>query len=936
MSTEAEIRQQNIDKQLAEAGWSLEKGNLVEELFLQGKSKQVKDLPEDYTLPQISSTSSVSASTHSSEKRRFADYALLGKDGKPLAILEAKRDSRSPLEGMEQAAEYADRIYRETGNQPFIFLSNGDETYFWDKDKYPPREINSFYSVEDIERLDLLRLYSQPLHLFQPEPTIVERDYQIQAIQTIIDGIKQKKRKFLLVMATGTGKTRTVIALIDILIRASWVRRMLFLADRRELVKQAEDAFAEYIPLESRVRIEGGSISRDARIHFATYPSMMQVSPQLSTGYYDVIIADESHRSIYKRYKDIFTHFDALQIGLTATPTDYIDHNTYELFDCIDDLPTFEYLFETAVANEYLVNFRVLEARTRFQIEGIKAGQLPYEFQYQIQEQGLELSEINFEGSDLERKVTNTGTNDQLVDEFMQECYRDARGLPGKSIIFAVSHNHALELLASFNRRYPDLQARGMAKVIDSHMERAEKILEDFKTKDMPRVAISVDMLDTGIDMPAIQTLVFAKPVYSQVKFWQMIGRGTRLWVDPVTGQRKNDFLIIDHWDNFKYFDMNPEGEVINPSEPLPVRLFRVRLRKLALLRARDDEVIVEETLAQLHKMLEQLPDKNIQVRAYGTELATLKDDKTWERQDISANGRLSRITAPLMRFLPDINIYTLLFELHTENLALAYLEGNQVSVERMREQIKDELARLPRDLPEVKSKDSMLTWVESTDFWTHLSLRRILDLQKELTPIMRYRQEERRSIIKLFLPDIMKRRRWITYGPAGEGAFAEDYQGQVEARVKDLAEQDPTLTKIKQKRQPGEEEMLALAELLNKPDLFIREEILQQAYENPDMRLIDFLRHVLGVQRIPSREQRISEAVKHFLQQHPTYTPMQRRIVYALRSALLRLSEEEGSVTFTVSHLTEEPFNRIGRVEELFSTPELDELLQFANSQVA
>ncbi|MBA2392177.1 MAG: DEAD/DEAH box helicase family protein [Ktedonobacteraceae bacterium] len=923
MSTEAEIRQRFIDKRLAEAGWSREKGNLATELSLRKKSIHVYESGEKY-------------SVRSSKEQRFADYVLLDEHGDPLAIVEAKRESRSPLEGMEQAAEYAELIYEQTGKRPSIFLSNGDEIYFWEPDLYPPRLVSGFYTAQDLANLEKLRLYSQQLHLFEPKTAIVDRGYQRRAIQTVLDSIKQKRRKFLLVMATGTGKTRTVIALVDLLFRAGWVRRVLFLADRRELVKQASEAFESYIPHESRVRIEGGAPPSSGRIHFATYPSMMQVFSQLSVGYYDLIIADESHRSIYHRYREIFAHFDALQVGLTATPTDYIEHNTYQLFDCVNDRPSFEYPFDVAVENDYLVNFRVLAAQTHFQIEGIKAGELPPEFQRQIVEQGLDLNEINFEGSDLERKVTNTRTNDQLVDEFMQTCYHDARGLPHKSIIFAVSHHHALEIQQSFDRLYPDLQSRGMARVIDSHMERAEKMLDDFKSRDMPRVAISVDMLDTGIDVPAIQTLVFAKPVYSQVKFWQMIGRGTRLWTDPVTGERKNDFIIIDHWTNFDKFDKNPEGKVNNPGEPLPVRLFRMRLRKLALVRPLHDTALETETVQQLHSMVKSLPEVNSQVRLWAAYLTKLQADTTWTKQDITTEGELYRFIAPLMVFLPDVHASVMLFELYTEQLLLAYLEGNQIEIDLLQGQIKEDLARLPIDLPEVRAKEEMRTWVESTDFWTHLNPQRILNLQKELAPILRYREVRPPHIIKLFLPDTMQKRRWITYGPAGEGAFVDDYREQLETKVKDLSDQQvPALIKIKQKQQLGDDEVRILEGLLGNTDLFIREEILRQVYQNPSVTLVDFVKHILDVQRLPSKEERVNQAVERFLRDHSRYTSTQRRIIYALRSFLQQNAEEE-SINITLDVLSQPPFNRIADVKELFHSHELTEILQFVNNQVA
>ena len=927
MSKEADIRKDTIDKRLAEAGWNAEKGNLKKEFFLRGQKKQVNENLQGYSSSSLQPEEAY---------RRFADYALLDENGKPLAIVEAKRDKRSPLEGMEQAREYADRIYTQTGKRPFIFMSNGDEIYFWEQDLYPPRLVSGFYTAQDLANLAKLRLYSQQLHLFEPKTAIVDREYQRQAIQTVLDGIKQKRRKFLLVMATGTGKTRTVIALVDLLFRAGWVQRVLFLADRRELVKQASEAFESYIPHESRVRIEGGVPPSSGRIHFATYPSMMQVFSQLSVGYYDLIIADESHRSIYNRYREIFTHFDSLQVGLTATPTDYIEHNTYQLFECVNDLPSFEYPFETAVENDHLVNFRVLTAQTHFQIEGIKAGELPPEFQRQIVEQGLDLNEINFEGSDLERKVTNTGTNDQLVDEFMQQGYHDARGLPHKSIIFAVSHRHALEIQQSFDRLYPDLQARGVARVIDSHMERAEKTLDDFKSKDMPRVAISVDMLDTGIDIPAIQTLVFAKPVYSQVKFWQMIGRGTRLWTDPVTGERKNDFIILDHWENFDKFDKNPEGKVNNPSEPLPVRLFRTRLQKLALVRSLKDTVLETQTVHQLRSMALLLPEINSQVRLRTAYLTQLRNDTTWERQNITPEGELYRFIAPLMVFLPDVNASVMLFELYTEQLLLAHLEGNQIEIDLLREQIKDDLAHLPEDLPEVQAKKHIRTWVEGTDFWTHLNPQRILDIQRDLAPILRYREAIPQSIIKLYLPDIMQKRRWITYGPAGEGAFVDDYKEQIETKVKDLSDQQvPVLVKVKQKQQLGDDEIRTLEGLLSKTDLFIREEILRQVYQNPSVTLIDFVKHTLNVQHLPGKEERVNLAVERFLSEHSRYTSTQRRIIYALRSFLLQDMEEE-HINFTLDVLSQPPFNRIGDVKELFDSHELTEILQFVNNQVA
>ena len=911
--SEAETRQQIIDQQLVKAGWSIQQRNLLDE-FLLGRPERVLETAGNYQT-----------------EREFVDYALMGQDGKPLAIVEAKRTGRDALVGKRQASDYADRIRTSHDFEPFIFLSNGEETYFWDRERYPLREVSGFFTENDLSRLAFQRQHRESLHQVSPSKKIVDRLYQFEAIKRVTEALEQGQRKFLLVMATGTGKTRTVIALIDLLMRAKWVQRVLFLADRRELVRQALGELKEHIPNETRAQVEGGAIDSTARIHVATYPSMMQAYQNLSPGYYDLIIADESHRSIYNRYQVLFQHFDALQLGLTATPTDYIDHNTFELFECPDGLPTFYYSYEAAVDEGYLVNYRALESQTTFQLQGIKAGQLPPELQRQLETQGIDLSELNFEGSDLERRVTNAGTNDALVKEFMAKCRRDAaETLPAKTIIFAMSHRHAIEIWKSFNRLYPDLQKRGFAEVIDSYMERADRTLDDFKRKAMPRVAISVDMLDTGIDVPAIQNLVFAKPVFSQAKFWQMIGRGTRLWTDPQTGEGKADFLIIDFWNNFAYFNMNPEGEVASPTEPLPARLFRLRLEKLALLRSQGETAAIATTLTQLQQMLAQLPQENINVRSHLAELADLSQPEAWEDLDGAKIEHLSTGIAPLLRFLPDISLPVMTFEVKTERLAIAQLTAEIDQIDKQRESITADLNLLPVNLREIQTQREKLAWVNSSGFWDHLTYDRILDLQTTFAPLMRFRQRPRHDLIELNLPDQIATRRWIIYGPSGEGAFAESYREQVEAYVRTLAEQHSVIQKLSQGEDLSEAEIEAIAQLLNQADLFITEEGLRQVYDRPDASLTDFLRHILGLTRLTSREEEISAVFEEFIAAHPTFTAKQIHFLRAVRSAVVRRAK------LTVEDLEQAPFNRVGAVRRMFREPELEEILIFANQFAA
>lgn len=907
---EAETRQQLINQQLARAGWNNNQIMLAEEVALKRAAKG-----DDYSTGQYES----------------ADYVLLDSNRIPIAIVEAKRTSRGPLAGQRQAADYADLIQAKYGVTPFIFLSNGLETWFWNRDLYPPHRVSGFFTQQDLENLRFIRTYRTSLYGINPNPKIAGRDYQIEALKRLTEALEKGHRKFLLVMATGTGKTRTAVALVDLLMRAKWIQRVLFLVDRRELARQAADAFKDYMPHEIPVRIEGGKVDSDAHIHLATYPSMLQVYQKLSPAYYDLIIADESHRSIYNKYKVLLDHFDSFQLGLTATPTEYIDHNTFQLFECTDGLPTFYYRYEDAVKDGYLADYKVLEAKTAFQIQGIKAGELPKELKRMIEEQGIELGEINFEGSDLERRVTNTGTNDAIVREFMDKSRKDTTGtLPAKTIIFCISHLHAEEIWKSFNRLYPDLQRRGFAEIIDSHMERVESTLDDFKTKDMPRVAISVDMLDTGIDVPEIRNLVFAKPVYSQVKFWQMIGRGTRRWRDPKTGKLKRDFLIIDHWNNFSYFKMNTENEPVGVTVPLPVRLFRARFDKLLLLQSKGEHEKAAITVRVLIDMLATLPEQNINVRPHILELRELQRPETWQRLDETQIYLIRNTIAPLCRFMPDVNLEEMTFELRTEQLALAKLNHDEITIDILRDKIVADLNLLPIRLQEVKVHEEHLRWAISQEFWENLDYERIIDLQKIFAPLMRYRRRRQQNLIRLSLPDEIATRRWVVYGPGGEGAFAESYREKVESFVRRLANSDPTLRNIKLDKPVTEEELRSLARLLERPDLYVTEDVLREVYEYPNARLVDFLRHMLGVSQLPSREEQIKEAFDKFIQAHSNFSAIQINFLRIIRSAIVTRNQ------LTASDLEQPPFNRVGSVHQLFSADELNEILTFVNTLAA
>jgi type I restriction enzyme R subunit len=896
---EAQTRTEITDSQLAHAGWSRNRRTLVEEFFLK---------------------SGEPGSEYAGEQ--FADYVLFGSDGKPIAVVEAKRSSRDELAGKRQAADYADAIYAKFGKDPFIFLTNGKEIQFWDRERYAPRRVSGFYTRDDLERLQHQRQFSLPLNGVTINTDIAGRDYQNEAIRRVTEGVDSSKRKFLLVMATGTGKTRTTIALIDTLLRSKRVQRVLFLADRRELVRQAMSEFKSHLPNESLARIESGETS-GARIQFSTYPSMMQVYSRLSVGYYDLVVADESHRSIYQRYKAIFDHFDAIQLGLTATPTDYIDHNTFELFDCGDGVPSYYYSYEQAIADQNLVNYRVLDAQTNFQIQGIQGDVLPEPLKQMARDQGVGLDELNFDGSDIEKGIINQGTNDVMVREFMDKCRKDVRGLPHKSIIFAISHAHAKRLYECFNRLYPELQRQGMAEVIDSQMERADATLDDFKFRTMPRVAISVDMLDTGVDVPAIQNLVFAKPVFSKVKFWQMIGRGTRLYTEKATREIKKDFLIIDHWKNFAYFKLKPDGEVDHPSEPLPVRLFRLRLEKWQLLHAQQQDT--QTVIADLLAMVQALPRHSINVRPHWDELDAVV--QLWPEPSQITLEHLSKTIAPLMRLAPLAGLDELQFRIWCERLTVAWLKGDVTEQTKVRERIQEAVTSLADNTPEVQRVVEQRAWVLSIGFWQHMDIARLNTLQSVFAPLMRFRTSTPGRTVEINLPDSIIQRSWIIYGPTGEGAFAESYREEVEALVRRLADQLPELAKLKQGEHLGDDELKRISDTLNQADLFVTEDTLRKAFEAPAASLADFLRHILceGA-HLPNREQRIYAAFDAFIATHGYLHANQLNFLRTVKAAVLR----HGRITR--ASLSEPPLSRVGRVETLFPPQDIDELINLAN----
>ncbi|MFH2218887.1 MAG: DEAD/DEAH box helicase family protein [Pseudomonadota bacterium] len=719
MKTEQQTRIELIDAALKKAGWNVnDPQQVVQEYDILVDPVQVAEAFTPYGGHQ------------------FSDYVLLGRDRKPLAVVEAKKTSKDAALGREQAKQYCYNICKDKGGElPFCFYTNGLETYFWDLGNHPPRKIVGFPTLDDLERFLYIRQHKKSLTDELINTDIAGRDYQIRAIRAVLEGIERKHRDFLLVMATGAGKTRTAIALVDALMRTAHIERILFLVDRIALREQGLAAFKEYLPNEPCwPKVGEKLIVKDRRIYVATYPTMLNIirddSNRLSPHFFDIVVIDESHRSIYNTYGEILDYFKAINLGLTATPTDVIDHNTFKLFACKDGLPTFAYTYEEAVNSTppYLCDFQVMKIQTKFQKEGISKRTISLEDQKKLILEGKDIEEINFEGSQLEKQVINKGTNALIVKEFMEECIKDANGvLPGKTIFFCASKAHARRMEEIFDALYPQYHGE-LAKVIVSEDPRVYGkggLLYQFTHNDMPRIAISVDMLDTGIDVREIVNLVFAKPVYSYTKFWQMIGRGTRLLetakIKPWCTE-KEAFLILDCWDNFEYFKLQPKGKVLKLQLPLPVRLVGIRLDKIEKALAIEQLEITVKEIDKLRSQIQDLPSTSVVIIEAAPALNQITDDNYWTRLTPQKFEFLRNQIKPLFRTVSQVDFKAMRFEKDVLEISLVLLSREKSKFETLKEGLVEQISELPLSVNIVAREAALIKSAQQNHYWSTCS----------------------------------------------------------------------------------------------------------------------------------------------------------------------------------------------------------------------
>ena len=864
IDSELQTRLQKIDVALEESGWKVKsRAMVIEEL----DTKQSNFKRKIYK---------VYKDTFENEgESKYADYLLLDGNGDPLAVIEAKRTSKDPIAGQKQAEEYVSDIKKQTGKDVFIFLSNGYEIWFWNKPFDNPRLVKGFHSRDDLERIRFQNYAKKNFSDISIKKEIIDRPYQIESVKRIAEGIQKGKRKFLIVQATGTGKTRVAMGLIDVLLRANRAQKILFLADRTALRNQAHDeGFKVWFPHEAKSKIVSGNLDKNARLYSSTIQTFMECYQEFSVGAFDIIISDEAHRSIYNKWKDVFTYFDAIQIGLTATPSDLIDKDTFRFFQCEGQQPNALYTYDIAVKEGYLADFRVFGAQTHFQIEGIRPSDIPDIVKKKLLEEGMEEEGMVWEGTEIEKKVAVVGTNEAIVKEFMDNCLMDETGtLPAKTIIFAVSKKHAKRIWEAFEKLYPEYKGR-LTRIITSEDSRAQHLLEDFKKESFPRIAISVDMLDTGIDVPEVCNLVFAKPVFSKIKFWQMIGRGTRHQRTCKHNEwlpfgNKEYFLIFDFWNNFDYFNMHPGGKEASPSEAVTTRIFKIRLNQLNIFVQKKNGENISDVKAKILKDINKLPLKSVSVTEFLRDIETAKSEKLWDNVGIKPIEFLATKITPLMRFQTDVNLNLASFVLKCEKLGLALLQGDAKQVDKSKEEIGEYLNCLPRTLQQVKDKRELLDKVLSKDFWKSISYGDSQMLIREFSPLMPYKRAEPRPIILLDIDDIVQQRKIIEYGLEPKQEYVDVYVERVEKKIKELAKSDLTLQKIEQDKPLTEKDLEKLENTLNCPELFITEEVLQKAYEKSKGTLVQFIKKILGLYEFPEPQKRIEEEFKTFMIAH-------------------------------------------------------------------
>jgi type I restriction enzyme R subunit len=740
---EKQTRKDYIDLALMDAGWDLDAANVIEYLLPSGKR---------------------------------ADYVLWGNDGKPVAVVEAKRTMHDAQVGQGQAEGYANEIEQQFGRRPIIFFTNGWTIWLWDDHPalgYIPRAVDGFYRKDELERL-ISRRTRKPLHISSVDNSIIDRLYQTKALESIAEAFtKEKTRSALLVMATGSGKTRTAAALVDFLSKADWIKNVLFLADRDFLVTQAKGDFNQYLPDYSLSDLREDKDPIRSRIVFSTYQTLHNLidrareddgSRIFGPGFFDLIVFDEIHRSVYNKYKAIFYYFDGFKVGLTATPKKDKDKNTYKIFGLEDKDPTYSFELADGVALGVLKPLRRVPVQTRFYSEGITYKDLKddnekaeYETKFADPDTGEIPDAVT--ASHVHQWIMNDDTIHKIFDVLKERGIHVAGGERiGKTIIFVSRREHAEHMWRLFDKRYPEHGGKLM-RIIDG---KDKSKYDDFRTPEkLPQIAITEDLLETGVNIPEVVNLVFCKPVRSYTKFWQMIGRGTRPVKDLFgPGLDKQHFLVFDWCRNFEFFDENPEVDNNTRSKTLSQRYFEMRLKLGRALIGQDDNSLHQLGCTMLDELQEEVEALDIKTYAVKAELAFVEKYKTlenWHSLSKPAVREIQERIGQLIRFQSDDEIEedALRFDINMMSLQEQRLTKDpqqELSVTRIKH-IAEGLFK-KRNVEAIKERESLIRSMLKDEYWGAITLQELENIRQELRALVRFVDKEQRRIIYTNLTD--------------------------------------------------------------------------------------------------------------------------------------------------------------------------------------
>jgi len=857
--SEAETRDYFIDLLLKEAGWPLDQQR--------DREFEVSGMPNN-------------------QGKGFVDYVLWGDDGKPLAVVEAKRTRRDARVGQQQAKLYADCLERQFGQRPLIFYSNGYEHWLWDDTNYPSRAVQGFYKKDELALVIQRRGTRTALATTEINPAIVERFYQTRGIRRIAEAFeKDHDRKALVVMATGAGKTRTVIALADLLMRCNWAKRILFLADRVALVRQAVNAFKVHLPDASPVNLVTEK-DAEGRVFVSTYPTMMGLiddtrdgQRRFGVGHFDLVIIDEAHRSVFQKYRAIFDYFDSLLVGLTATPRDEIDRNTYSLFDLEDGVPTDAYSLEEAVRDGFLVPPKAVSVPLKFQREGIRYDDLPEEDKDQWD--ALEWDDEGnvpdrVEAEAVNKWLFNKDTVDKVLAHVMTRGLTVAGGdRLGKTILFAKNQAHAEFIEERFNANYPRLKG-AFARVITFKTEYAQSLIDDFSAKDKaPHLALSVDMLDTGIDVPEVVNLVFFKLVRSKTKFWQMVGRGTRLCQDLFApGQHKQFFYIFDYCQNLEYFSQNPDTTDGALGASLGKRLFNARLELIGALDKKllsdhrnsaheqratppghpesDDEVRAQ-TAALLQREVFAMNLDNFVVRPKRRVVEKYAKHEAWARLAPDALSELSHEVAGLPSELDPEGEEAKRFDLLILNLQLAMLRS-EPGFARLREQVKAFAGLLEEKsaIPMVRDQMALIQDVQTDEWWQDVTIPMLEVLRRRLRDLIKLIEKQQRKPIYTDFEDEMGAETSVALPGFGDGTDFAKFRAKARAFLR--AHQDHVaIHKLRLNKALTAADLDELERMLAESGIGGAEDIDRAKAESHGLGL--FVRSLLGLDREAAKD---------------------------------------------------------------------------------